>query len=507
MNFIQKLSSRNLLVFNLVLIGVIFGFSLAFLSFTCITPKAANIARAQSNPANVSENDLAVAVGLQNAFNAVADNVLPSVVELKTVSVRRQLIPNFNGIPWEFFFGPRDRGNDGREERGREREFRSQGLGSGIIVRKKDGVYYALTNHHVVDNTTEIRVATKDGKEYPAELVGKDERKDLAMVSFKTNDFYPLAALGDSDTVRVGDWAIAMGNPLGEQFSFSVTMGIISAVGRTGGPGQNINDFIQTDAPINQGNSGGPLVNIRGEVIGINTWIASNSSGGGNVGLGFAIPINNTKRSIDEFISSGTVSYGWLGVSLTEPGKESAAALGIEGKRGALASQVFLGSPADKGGICPGDFITHVDKKEARDVNALTRMVGDLKPGDTAVFSVIRDGASRDIQVRIETRTNEVASDSKKLWPGLLVVPLTDELKEQLELDKDSKGLCVVRVENNSPADIIGMRQGDLITALNGENVRDLSAFYRLLREKTANELWLGFTRSGATLESLKFKK
>jgi Do/DeqQ family serine protease len=505
MNFIQKLSSKNLLVFNLVLIGVIFGFSLAFLSFTCITPKASNIARAQGNPANVSETDMAVAVGLQNAFNAVADNVLPSVVELKTFSVRRQQrMPNIPGIPWEFFFGPRD---SSPEVRGQERERRTQGLGSGIIVRKNDGVYYALTNHHVVDETTEIRVATKDGKEYPAELVGKDERKDLAMVSFKTNDYYPLALLGDSDSVRVGDWAIAMGNPLGEQFSFSVTMGIVSAVGRTGGMAGNINDFIQTDAPINQGNSGGPLINIRGEVIGINTWIASNAPGGGSVGLGFAIPINNAKRSIDELITSGVTSYGWLGVSLTDPGKDAAAALGIEGKRGALASQVFLGSPADKGGVYPGDFITHVDRKEARDMNALTRMVGDLKPGDSAVFTVIRDGASRDVQVRIETRTNEVASDNKKLWPGILVVPLNDELKEQLELDKDAKGLCVVRVETNSPADIIGMRQGDIITALNGENVRDLRSFYRLLREKTSSELWLGFTRSGATLESLKFKK
>jgi len=501
MNFIQKLSSKNLLVFNLVLIGVIFGFSLAFLSFTCISPKAASIARAQETPVTVSESDLAAAVGLQNAFNGVAANVLPSVVELKTVSVR-QVAPNLNGIPWEFFFGPRDSTPEGRSQ-----ERRTQGLGSGIIVRKKDSTYYVLTNNHVVEDTTEIRVATRDGKEYPAELVGKDDRKDLAMISFKTNDYYPLAVLGDSDTVRVGDWAIAMGNPLGEQFSFSVTMGIVSALGRTGGPGQNnINDFIQTDAPINQGNSGGPLVNIRGEIIGINTWIASNSSGG-SVGLGFAIPINNAKRSIDEFISSGVVSYGWLGVSLTDPGREAAAALGIEGKRGALATQVFLGSPADKGGICPGDFITHVDKKEARDVNALTRMVGDLKPGDNATFTVIRDGASRDIQVRIETRTDAVASDSKKLWPGFLVMPLTDDLREQLNLDKDAKGLCVVRVESNSPADIIGMRQGDLVTALNGENVGDLRAFYRLLREKTSSELWFGFTRSGTTLESLKFKK
>jgi len=298
-----------------------------------------------------------------------------------------------------------------------------------------------------------------------------------------------------------------MGNPLGEQFSFSVTMGIVSAVGRTGGPGGNINDFIQTDAPINQGNSGGALVNIRGEVIGINTWIASNASGGGNVGLGFAIPINNAKRSIDEFISTGTISYGWLGVSLTEPGKDIAEALSIQGKRGALAAQVFLDSPADKGGIAPGDFITHVDGKEARGVNQLTLMVGDLKPGDRAIFTVIRDGASKDIAVRIEARTDEVASDNKKLWPGVSLLPLTDEVKNTLDLDKNARGLYAYTVLKNSPADIIGLREGDLITAVNGEPVRDLAAYYRLLREKTRTELWFGITRSDSTLETLKFKR
>jgi S1-C subfamily serine protease len=350
-------------------------------------------------------------------------------------------------------------------------------------------------------------VATKDGKEYPAELVGKDERKDLALVSFQSTETYPLAVLGDSDKVRVGDWAIAMGNPLGQQFSFSVTMGIVSAVGRTGGPGGNINDFIQTDAPINQGNSGGALVNIRGEVIGINTWIASNTSGGGNVGLGFAIPINNTKRSIDEFISSGAISYGWLGVSLNEPGREAIAALGIEGKRGALASQVFLGSPADKGGICPGDFITHVDGREARGVNQLTMMVGDLRAGDQATFTVIRDGAPREIRVRIEARTDQVASDNKKLWPGVFVVPLTDEIKNELKLESNAKGLYVVQVIADSPADIIGLRQGDLIHAVNGEDFKDFQGYFRLLRERTARELWFGFTRNEAVLETLKYKR
>lgn len=504
MNIMQKLTSKNLFIFNLVFIGVIFGFSLAFLSFSCSTPKTRTIAQAQAQESNVviPEDALAVAEGLQTVFRSVSDKVLPSVVELKTISVSRRQLPSIPGIPWDFFFGPR-----GDRTPGQEREFRAQGLGSGVIVRHKDGTYYALTNNHVVDGATEIRVATKDGNEYPAELVGKDERKDLAMVSFKTNDKYPLAILGDSDKVGVGDWAIAMGNPLGEQFSFSVTMGIVSAVGRTGGPGGNINDFIQTDAPINQGNSGGPLVNIRGEVIGINTWIASNTSGGGNVGLGFAIPINNAKRSIDEFITTGSTSYGWMGVSLTEAGRETSAELGIEGKRGALASQVFLGSPADKGGIKAGDFITHVNGKETRGVQHLQLLVGDLKPGDQATFSVIRDKKSMDIQVRIEVRTDQAASDSKNLWPGVTVVPLTDQLKDSFKLDKDAKGLVVVNIVNGSPADIVGLRQGDRITSINGENVNDTASFYKALREKTAKELWFGIIRGESTLESLRFKK
>ena len=500
MNIMQKLSSKNLLVFNLVLIGAIFGFSLAFLSFSCSTPRSR--VKAQESKVVIPEDSLAVAEAVQTTFHAVAEKVLPSVVELKTVSVRKQQTPNFNGIPWEFFFGPRD-----KEPSDKDREYRSQGLGSGIIVRQNDGVYYALTNNHVVDDANEITVATKDGKEYTAQLVGKDERKDLALVSFKTNDSYPLASLGDSDNVAVGNWAIAIGNPLGEQFSFSVTMGIVSAVGRTGGPGGNINDFIQTDAPINQGNSGGPLVNIRGEVIGINTWIASNLSGGGSVGLGFAIPINNVKRSIDEFINTGTTRYGWLGVSLMEPTKETVTAMGLDNKRGALAAQVFLGSPADKGGIKPGDFITHVNGKEAKGIQQLQMIVGDLKPGDNAKFTVIRDKQTKEIQVRIEVRTDQVASDNKKLWPGVAVVPLNDQIRQSLELDKDAKGLFVAQVISGSPADIVGLKQGDRITAINGTAVNDIAAFYKVLREKTNEELWFGITRNDSALESLKFKR
>ncbi|MDR3167146.1 MAG: trypsin-like peptidase domain-containing protein, partial [Treponema sp.] len=285
MNLVQKLSSKNFLIFNLVLIGVMFGFSLAFLSFSCSTPQAKKTAQAQENAVAIPQDALAVAENLQNAFRAVADKVLPSVVELKTVSIRRQQVPNSNGIPWEFFFGPQN----GNPEESQEREYRTQGLGSGIIVRQDRDTYYILTNNHVVADVNEILVVVNDGTEYTAELVGKDERKDLALVSFKSGDHFPLAVLGDSDALKVGDWAIAVGSPLG--LMSTVTMGIVSAVERTGGPAGNINDFIQTDASINSGNSGGALVNIRGEVIGINTWIAS--SGGGSMGLGFAIPINN----------------------------------------------------------------------------------------------------------------------------------------------------------------------------------------------------------------------
>ncbi|GHV25042.1 serine protease [Spirochaetia bacterium] len=502
MNFSQRLSSRNFFIFNLVLLGAIFGFSLAFLSFSCSNPF--KTAKAQNNPGYsdvvIPEDALKVAEGLQTVFRSVAGKVLPSVVELKTVSIRRQQTPNFNGIPWEFFFGPRD-GNGGNQER----EFRSQGLGSGIIVRKDGSTYYVLTNNHVVQDANEIIVALNDGKEIPAKLIGKDERKDLALVSFSSDDHLPLAEMGDSDAVRVGDWAIAVGNPLG--YMSSVTMGIVSAVGRTGGPGGNINDFIQTDTSINQGNSGGALVNIRGEVIGINTWIASNSSGGGSVGLGFAIPINNAKRTIDDFINSGEVSYGWLGVSLSEADRDTAQALGLEGKRGALAAQVFLGSPADKGGIQPGDFITHLNGREMRGVNPLMLAVGDLKPGERATFTVIRAGATVDMTVRIEARNNETAAENSKLWPGLIPVPITDAVKNALNLDKDAKGLAVIQVIPNSPAAVVGLLRGDRITGLNGEKVQDLAAFYRVLREKAGKELWFDVVRGENTLETLKFKR
>ncbi|MDR2553181.1 MAG: Do family serine endopeptidase [Treponema sp.] len=502
MDLVKKLTGKNLLIFGMVLLGVFFGFAAAFVSLSCARGSGAQAQESQTIP--VPQDALSTAEHLQTAFRAISDKVLPSVVELKTVSIRRQQVPNFNGIPWEFFFGTPDEGG------GREREFRSQGLGSGIIVRKTGGsgsklfTYYVLTNHHVVGEANEISAALNDGTEYPAELVGKDERKDLAMVSFQCPEDLPLAVLGDSDSVMVGDWAIAIGNPLG--FMSSMTMGIVSAVGRTGGPAGNINDFIQTDTSINQGNSGGALVNIRGEVIGINTWIAS-SSGGGSVGLGFAIPINNAKRSIDEFINKGEISYGWLGVSLTDPDRDVMQALSLGGKRGAMVSQMFLGSPAERGGIQPGDFITGLDGKEVRGMNHLTLMVGDLKPGERVTFQVIRDGAQRDVPVRIETRNNDVAAENSRLWPGVYVVPITGTIRETLQLGSSVEGLYVGQVIAKTPAAVVGLLRQDIIIAVNGEKVRDLASFYRVMREKAGRELWFEIKRGDSTLETPRFKR
>jgi S1-C subfamily serine protease len=284
-------------------------------------------------------------------------------------------------------------------------------------------------------------------------------------------------------------------------------MGIESAVGRTGGPGDNINDFIQTDASINQGNSGGALVNIRGEVIGINMWIAS-STGGGSMGLGFAIPINNAKTVIDAFINKGEVSDGWLGVSLLDVDSETSADMGMEGRQGAFASGVFLDSPAAKAGIQPGDFITAVDGKETRSSRQLTRIVADLKAGEKHVFTVFRGNRSIDLTVTIAIRNNEVAAENGKLWPGLLALPLSDKIRKDMQIDdKVEKGLVVVQVVDKSPASIIGIQRRDIVTAVNGEAVNDLNAFYRILREKADKELWFEVSRGDTNLETMKFKR
>ena len=268
-----------------------------------------------ADPPKKTDSSISVVEALQNSFRSISNTMLPAVVEVDVTETKTYTNP-FGGMknPFEYFFG-NGNGNSDDSKKNNQREYESKGLGSGVIVRKTGNTFYVLTNNHVAGSATKISIKLNDGREFEGKLVGADSRIDVALVSFESKDStIPVATLGDSDKVQPGDICLAFGAPLG--YSQSVTQGIVSAVGRSETSMSSISDYIQTDAAINQGNSGGPLVNIYGEVIGINTWIASSS--GGSVGLGFAIPINNLKSAIDSFIKKGKVVYGWVGVSLLD---------------------------------------------------------------------------------------------------------------------------------------------------------------------------------------------
>ena len=263
-------------------------------------------------------------------------------------------------------------------------------------------------------------------------------------------------------------------------------------------------NVIQTDAAINQGNSGGPLVNIYGEIIGINTWIASQS--GGSQGLGFAIPINNVKKAISDFISDGKVTYGWMGVSLTSLDKDYEKALGSDGKKGAFVAQIFLNSPAAKGGIQAGDFIIALNGKNVKDVDQLVRDVGDLRVGETADFTVIRGGKELHVRVKIEGRDDSVVTDNSKLWPGFMAHPITEEIRKEMKLDNSVKGVIVTNVQAKSPAAALRIQNGDIITAVNGKNVTNVSEFYNELVTKQ-KEIWFTiYTSEGHKIETSRYR-
>jgi serine protease Do len=423
----------------------------------------------RSDPVALPENT--------TAFRDIVNQVMPSIVQVDVVDVVTQ---TGSTNPFNFFFGPREP-SQGSEPR----EFRRQGLGSGVVVRRAGTTLYVLTNNHVVGDAEEIKVRANDGREFDATIVGTDPRRDLALVSFQTSEVVPVAQLGDSGALMAGDWVLAMGSPLG--FQSSVTAGIVSAVGRDSLPGRGIaglTDYIQTDAAINQGNSGGALVNLDGEVVGINTWIASPS--GGSVGLGFAIPINNATRVIDDFIVKGRVDYGWLGITVGDVAGEAAKDLGVQVGSGALVHGVFKGSPAYDGGLRPGDYIGAINGQPVDDSSDLVRVVGGLQPGSRARFDLIRDGREETISVRLKSRgtEEEMAGLSAKLWPGFSVT--------------DSEGSVVINaVDQGSPAARV-LQPGDEIRKISGTRISGLADFYRLLDDKKEE------SRNGDVLFTIK---
>lgn len=428
---------------------------------------------------------------IQLSFRDIARRVLPVVVE---IDVKETVTQTQTGSPFDFF------GNRGDDQQ----EFQRSGLGSGIIVRQTGSTVYVLTNKHVVESATEISVKLNDQRTFAAKVVGMDPRKDLAVVSFTSKEALPVAVLGDSFALEPGDLVLAVGNPFG--FASSITMGIVSAVGRSGPESQSqYTDYIQTDAAINQGNSGGALVDIRGRVVGVNTWIAAPN--GGSVGIGFAIPIDNAKKAIDDFIASGKVQYGWLGVQIgdlseTAPYTGFAKDLKVEGQKGALVVATYKGSPADKAGLLSGDFVVKVDGREVKSRDNLTQIVGGLAAGSTHEFEVIRYGEKMRLSVRIGVRDDkDEVAQAKDLWPGMAVAKLTDELRSAAKVAEKVDGLLVGAVTDaDTPAAKAGFQAGDVIVSINGKSAKNVMDYFRALNDASRKTVTFAVNRAGEEL-------
>lgn len=416
----------------------------------------------------------AVMQAYQDTLRRVSREVLPVVVEVEVVQRVTRRSSN-RPSPLEFFFGRPS--PDG----GQQREFEQRGLGSGIIVRRDGDDVYVLSNDHVIGTADAINITLYDGRTFRASRVGSDPNTDLALIKFETDEDVPIARLGNSSEVEVGDFVLAVGNPLG--FESTVTSGIVSAVGRQGpqrsGNTPLLTDYIQTDAAINRGNSGGALVNLRGEVIGINTWIASQT--GGSIGLGFAIPVNIAHRTIDQFIETGSVQYGWLGVNMADPPASPSDSL-RESQGGALVYNVYNDSPAHEAGIQPGDIIVRVGSAQIRNSNELLRAVTGLVPGERTRFELRRQGMTRTVHVDTGTRpSGEGGAAPTDLWPGMSIVEMTDEIRENLDLSSRGGDLIIGQVASGSPAATAGLRSGDIIVRVNNTDVSTLRDFYREL--------------------------
>ncbi|UCC13670.1 MAG: DegQ family serine endoprotease [Gammaproteobacteria bacterium] len=392
----------------------------------------------------------------------------PAVVNIRTTMTRkggdagRHPMPEtMPGAPFDDFFRRFFEQMPQQGPHGRPPHGPALGQGSGFIV-SADG--HVVTNNHVIENADEISVVTDDGTTYIAELVGTDAKTDLAVLKIEADDALPFVRFGDSDEARTGDWIIAIGNPFG--LGGTATAGIISARGRDlqAGP---YDDFIQIDAPINRGNSGGPVFNTDGEVIGVNTMIYSPN--GGNVGIGFAIPSALVTDIVADLRANGSVKRGWLGVQIQGVSPEIADSLGLGDDRGALIAQVETGSPADEAGLESGDVIVDFDGKDIETVKDLTRVVASTKADEKVEVGVWRDGKRRERDVRIGAQPEEPlqlasADDSQRGKLGLELSPLTPDMRRQFRVPGKVAGALVVGVDPRGPAARQGVRPGDVIS-------------------------------------------
>jgi Do/DeqQ family serine protease len=428
-------------------------------------------AAAASAPAPAAAAAPAVAAGA-SSYATVVDQVTPIVVPVrvaKKAKVANTSLP-FDDPRFREFFGRNFFGRDFDEGNGRMRVPRQQGLGSGVVI---NGDGYILTNHHVVDGADTVEVELADRRVLTAKVVGDDAPSDLAVLKVEASGLHALP-LADSDKARVGDVVLAIGNPLG--VGQTVTSGIISAKGRTTGTGDgSFQDFLQTDAPINHGNSGGALVNLQGELLGIPSQIMSPS--GGNIGLGFAIPSNMAKNVMSQLISTGHVRRAKLGVTVQPVTADLAASLGLSNVSGALVNQVEPGSPADKAGVKQGDVITAVQGRSVSDTNELRNAISNIAPGTAVPIKVVRDGHATELSARLEELRADAAeaegrgengSSAPSGRYGMQVTPLTPELARENDLPRSLKGVLVTDVDPNGLAAESGIQPNDVIEKVDG---------------------------------------
>jgi Do/DeqQ family serine protease len=445
-------------------------------------PQASSyLAAAGSNPVAESAPAAVPAVVAATSYAPVVERVMPSVVTIR-VEKRASMVPTGGQIPEELrrFFG------DQFPQQFRGRTPRVQrGLGSGVIV-SQDG--YILTNNHVVDGTDTVKVELPDDRTFTAKVVGTDPATDLAVVKIEATGL-PTLEFGDSDAVKVGDQVLALGNPLG--VGETVTSGIISAKGRTTSRDDSYQDFLQTDAAINHGNSGGALVNAGGQLIGIPSQILTPTDG--NIGLGFAIPSNMAKHVMDQLIATGTVRRAKLGVTVQQITPDLASSLGLPNTRGALISNVDEGSPAAKAGVRQGDVITAYNGKAVADSNQLRNSVASTKPGTSVSLEVLRNGRTETLQATVgelEAKRERVSTPSAEGGEG----------RFGMTVESGTDGVAIVELDPSGIAAESGLQQGDVIQKVNGRSVKSAAELKSALDRTDGKPSLLLVNRDGTTL-------
>jgi serine protease Do len=464
---------------KLIIIAVLF-ISIGLIIGLGISTNLDTFTRGYTQDFKISKDSIETLSKINQAMSEISASVKPSVVGVtSTKTVHMQGMPSpFSEDPFfRQFFGGLDRGS-------RPRDYKQSGLGSGVIVAK-DG--YILTNNHVIKDADDIKVRLSDKRVFKGKVIGADQKTDLAVIKIDV-DGLPVLKIGDSQQLKVGETVIAVGNPFG--LTQTVTSGIISAKGRADVGIADYEDFIQTDAPINPGNSGGALVNIQGELIGINTAIVSSS--GGYEGIGFAIPTSMAKVVMESLIKHGKVVRGWLGVSIQPVTPELAKQLGLKSERGALVADVAEGGPAAKAGFKSGDVVTGFDGKEVPDAVALRNLVAGTAPGKEIKITFYRNGSEQTVMVTIREATaqqeQKMIGRAENQFKGVSVQNLTAELRNNLGIPRRVTGAVVADVASDSPAADV-LTQGDVIMEINRKKISDVRDY----------QAALGMIKSGET--------